>query len=948
MAEKDQTLVKRALAGDGPAFGDLVERYTRLVRGIIWETVRRPDEVEDLVQEAFCKAYEQLPSLRQQAKFASWLWSIAANAALSHQYRKKREEQAAPARAEQQVALSLYLRRPDEVAEEHEAARLVWEALDRLEPESRRLVVLYYFEECGYQEIARFLDLSVAAVRWRLFKTRDWLRGELLGKLGAEIQVPVRAQGRMREKVMAALPAGFFLAPQPRRWLERWAQWKYWAIGTAAGLGIGGLAYQAFQQPANGLSREAQRLEQQAQVHGEPSVEWDPPQPRAGQQVRIRVADLEVKAGDQAELHYLTDPVYPIDQVVPLRPEGGIWGTDLVVPEKAVSLSFYVTPRREGPQELRSTSNLTTRKRLQRYQHALLVYDEAGVPVRGAAYNQALLAQIQGRPSEEMLAWTEDELEQHPDHFRVYRLRWNALEKTARPALLAQIRAEQERLKVRYPDHPELLWILAWDSKDWQQGLQDLYQRFPEHERAEEAAYLRAINAHRDTPSRSLLVLEEFLTLFPQGRYAGEMYRYYLSTLAQVAPDRAAQRADSLIGHQLVLPLSAQQTSMPTVGGRLLEGYAYSLRFDLLLKEGKQAEVRPLAERLIASGLADPLPYLYIGKKLADQPVPFLLGELLSGPRDLPLATQVLEAGLPWAAPEQQPQPPWSSDDALLPESAREEQRQAYLDQALTQCQAYVQALAQVYLEIGDYAQVIRYLEESAGLRARIKKYFMEDDKTLVLLGKGYERLGRWEEAESAYLRAVAQNYGDPVAEAALQRLHLERYGDLKELERRLQACYPQAPEFTLTDTRGQEVHLSHYRGRPLLLYYDTGDMGPEDTELLAREGAKRREILAKWLKRCRQQGVAVLGISSLSVHKPFSGRLALDDDGVGDKYQIRRTSILLVDRMGRLRLRQECRPFEDQTEAEAKVMRKIAELAEEQVVDLQLAGVVTSLSEQQ
>ena len=83
MAERDLILIRKTLEGDRNAFGDLVERYGRLVRGVIWETLRRPDEVEDLAQEVFFRAYEQLPKLRQPAKFASWATSNSSAASSS-------------------------------------------------------------------------------------------------------------------------------------------------------------------------------------------------------------------------------------------------------------------------------------------------------------------------------------------------------------------------------------------------------------------------------------------------------------------------------------------------------------------------------------------------------------------------------------------------------------------------------------------------------------------------------------------------------------------------------------------------------------------------------------------------------------------------------------------------------------------------------------------------
>ena len=63
---------------------------------------------------------------------------------------------------------SIHTITPDEQFEAHETAGILWEALDQLPPEHRRVVVLYYLEDCTYREIARFLDKPLATVRWRL------------------------------------------------------------------------------------------------------------------------------------------------------------------------------------------------------------------------------------------------------------------------------------------------------------------------------------------------------------------------------------------------------------------------------------------------------------------------------------------------------------------------------------------------------------------------------------------------------------------------------------------------------------------------------------------------------------------------------------------------------------------------------------------------------------
>ncbi|MCC7262489.1 MAG: sigma-70 family RNA polymerase sigma factor [Candidatus Latescibacteria bacterium] len=945
MAERDLVLIRKTLEGDRNAFGDLVERYGRLVRGVIWETLRRPDEVEDLAQEVFFRAYEQLPKLRQPAKFASWLWQIATNTAIDHQ---RQGQRLAVSLAEQRAALSLYVRRPDEVVEERELTALMWEALDRLDPDCRRVVVLYYFEGCGQREIARFLDLPLTTVKWRLFRARNWLRDDLLNQLGRDAQVQPRTHQRLRNKVMALLPVSVVVQPQPRRWLERWMPGKYWALGTAAGLGIGGLAYfQPWAASPPSLSREAQQSQAQAHLAADPLIEWTPLKPRAGQRVHITAADLPVKEGNYAELHYIIDPWHPEDHVVPMRQEGRLWVADLEVPKEAVAVFYYLSPQREEAQKLdNDVSTLAIQKGLKRYRHSLLVHDDQGALVWGAAHTRAMMSQRQGREPEEILAGTDREIALHPENFNTYLTRWMTLlgEGTPAPEVLAQIRAEQQALWAKYPDQPEVLWWMAQVPTAWRDSLtQELCRRFPEYERADEMAYQQAARhfyLDQDTTGQAG-AMEKFLRRFLSSRYADEAYRHWLSALGRVAPDRAARLADSLIARTLVVPYDPQKeqdqrSNLGIIGGTLPEGYAYSLRFELYLKEGKVPEALALGPRLAASGLRDPFPYLYLGQKLAGQESRALFyGDPPIYPRDLPLAILVLEAGLGWTTSENLLELPGFNTYYAEPEAGRAKQRQRYLDQARAFRQAFLQALAQCHLSTEAYAQAARYLEESAALSATANHYGRIGDQTFVLLGKAYAHLGSWDQAEQAYLQAVAQDYSHPEAETALRRMHLERYGDLHQLQQQLRELCPQAPEFALADTMGQTVRLADFQGKVLLLYYDSYGI-PESTP---GEAAKMLERVRGWATSSRKQGLGILHVSRSPQHRHSPFRLVLDDDSLGDKLQLRTTAVLLIDRTGRLRLRREYWPDEKQVAGwNRQVEKKIGELVRENAPTLQIA----------
>ncbi len=207
MPTSDPILIQQILAGDAQAFGVLVERYSGLVRGVLLSILRRPDEVDDLAQDVFCKAYESLGELRQRARFGPWLGKIARHQALHHlRHREVRQRLESP---EEEAFWPGDQLAPDDETETRERDALIWQALDRLAPEERRLVVLYHLESCTYKEIGRFLQSPVATVRWRLLKAERAL-GRTLGQLlGTSKAVGEKRQDKeqLRRAVLGSIAA---------------------------------------------------------------------------------------------------------------------------------------------------------------------------------------------------------------------------------------------------------------------------------------------------------------------------------------------------------------------------------------------------------------------------------------------------------------------------------------------------------------------------------------------------------------------------------------------------------------------------------------------------------------------------------------------------------------------------------------------------------------------
>jgi RNA polymerase sigma-70 factor (ECF subfamily) len=170
---EDNELVSRALAGDTRSYEELVRRYERLVGRILYPYARRETSAEDLVQETFLRAYDRLESFNPEYRFKTWLLAIANNLGVDTLRRRRevvefnQETHAGSAGG------------PETAALESDRALAVQEAIQSL-PETYGVpVILRYTEDMSYAEIAEVLDVTVAAVKSRLFRARNMLAEKL-------------------------------------------------------------------------------------------------------------------------------------------------------------------------------------------------------------------------------------------------------------------------------------------------------------------------------------------------------------------------------------------------------------------------------------------------------------------------------------------------------------------------------------------------------------------------------------------------------------------------------------------------------------------------------------------------------------------------------------------------------------------------------------------------
>lgn len=916
MAESDQHLVRRTLIGDAQAFGDLVERYERLVHGLILETVRRPDETEDLVQEVFCKAYEQLSSLRKPSCFASWIARLASNTAI--QWLRHRRVQVR-SETERERLLPLASRWPDEVCEERETARFLWEAMDRLAPEQRRAVVLYYLEGCTYREIGRSLGISATAVRWRLRCARRRLIQDLGEIVGQEVLQRPKVRRSVREKILVTLPMVAFFRPEKRGgWARLWG-WRAWLpLGYAGILGLIGTALWG------GLGQDAVistnevigfRVRRERMELPETSIFWEPGRPRAGEQVRIEAAGVE---GEQVELHYITDPTYPMDRVVSMRREGDVWLAELEVPLDAAAVFFYVSPAGETQNFDRLTSWIFgfERKKLEPYARSFLVHDKSGRPVQDAAFKQAGMAQRLRRTHREILACLDREVARYPENFKAQYDRWRRMLWIREDAgrIKTEVERETQAFKARFSDNPEALWwLVRLRDVPNESSYREMRTRFPRYERLDEAAYLVAQNflARRDSTNQ-VRVLEDLIASYPDSRYQDEAYRDLLMTLKDTDPDRAVYLADDLIEHRVDVSydpvrqsdqIATSFSSGSRTPGVLPEGLAYSLRFEVFLQEGNVRGALDLVQGLSTSGLRDPYPYAYIGRRLAGEHFRDSLFKTSPAcPQDLPLAIQILEAGLPWTRVEHQLSLPGLHLPFDIPEHAKDRLEGFFKETYLMFYRDFLQTLGSCYLERQDFVRAAVRLQAAADLHAELKLQ-RRDPELHLLVARTWEQLGEWEKAERAYVEVLRSVYSHPEAETGLVRLYEEGHSRTADPGQFMESLCPVAPDFQLVDPYGREVRLSDFRGRPVLLCYEI-TRGRLEKMLKIMERGKQRlapekvEVLFVVAPGRHQSGLQFL---AEEWQRPFP--VVMDDGRIFEQYRTVVNGLFLVDAQGRLRL---------------------------------------------
>jgi RNA polymerase sigma-70 factor (ECF subfamily) len=172
MTEQEQEWVEQARRGDQRAFGELVYAYQKPVFNLTYRMLGNAQEAEDAAQETFLRAYASLRQYNADHKFSTWLFSIANHHCID---RLRKRRMTLVSIDDNPVLENLegdtVLPEGNALAREHSAEMQT--LLAQLEPDYRMPLVLRYWEDYSYEEIAQVMELSVAAVKSRLFRARQ-------------------------------------------------------------------------------------------------------------------------------------------------------------------------------------------------------------------------------------------------------------------------------------------------------------------------------------------------------------------------------------------------------------------------------------------------------------------------------------------------------------------------------------------------------------------------------------------------------------------------------------------------------------------------------------------------------------------------------------------------------------------------------------------------------
>ena len=187
----DEEVVSRILEGEIALFEVMMRRYNQRLYRVARAILRNDGDAEDVVQDAYVRAYEHLAQFAGKAAFSTWLTRIAVHEALARKRRNGRLEEleAVEKKDARSSILKASVPNPESESAQHQTRQLLEESIEALPADYRTVVVMRDVEEMNVAETAAILEVSEALVKTRLHRAHAMLRKELF----------TRGQGRVAD-----------------------------------------------------------------------------------------------------------------------------------------------------------------------------------------------------------------------------------------------------------------------------------------------------------------------------------------------------------------------------------------------------------------------------------------------------------------------------------------------------------------------------------------------------------------------------------------------------------------------------------------------------------------------------------------------------------------------------------------------------------------------------
>ncbi len=184
----DLILIDNALKGNQASYERLMKKYYQLIYNLVYRMISRKEDVEDLTQEAFIKAFNSLHNFDKQFAFSTWLFKIATNNAIDYLRKKKlatfsidKDFDSDDNDMKFEIPDNEY--KPDRIMMDDQMKTVLEEAIESLPPKYKLVIVMRHKQEKEYEEIAQELKIPLGTVKAHIFRGRELLNKYLKDKI---------------------------------------------------------------------------------------------------------------------------------------------------------------------------------------------------------------------------------------------------------------------------------------------------------------------------------------------------------------------------------------------------------------------------------------------------------------------------------------------------------------------------------------------------------------------------------------------------------------------------------------------------------------------------------------------------------------------------------------------------------------------------------------------